>query len=64
MDKLSYVGVDVAKRTLELALGPDAKSCTVENSRPGIQKILQRQLKSFPPGDTESSSAEEQLDKG
>ena len=42
MDKLSYVGVDVAKRTLELALGPDAKSCTVENDRPGIQKILQK----------------------
>jgi transposase len=44
MDNLSYVGVDVAKRTLELALGPDAKSCTVENSRPGIQKILEKQI--------------------
>jgi transposase len=42
MDKLSYVGVDVSKRTLELALSPDAKSCTVENDRPGIQKILQK----------------------
>jgi transposase len=42
MDKLSYVGVDVAKRTLECALGPDAKSFTVENNRPGIQKIIER----------------------
>lgn len=42
MNELVYVGVDVSKATLEIALEPDAKSFAVENHRQGIAKLLVR----------------------
>ena len=35
-----YIGVDVAKDTLEVALGPDAKSFQVDNNRQGLHKLV------------------------
>jgi len=40
MDGLSYVGVDVAKDSLEVALHPEAKSFSVTNDRAGIAKLM------------------------
>jgi transposase len=40
MNSLSYVGMDVAKESLEVALDPEAKSFSVSNDRVGIAKLL------------------------
>ena len=40
MNDFSFVGIDVAKATLEVALTPEAKSFTVDNERTGIEKLL------------------------
>jgi transposase len=40
MNKLFYVGMDVAKETLEIALGPQAKSFSISNDRVGMAKLL------------------------
>lgn len=42
MNGLVYVGVDVAKDSLEVALHPGAKSFSVTNDRDGIGKIIAR----------------------
>ena len=42
MDKLSYFGVDVAKDTLEVARGPEARTFSVPNDRVGIGQLLQQ----------------------
>ena len=40
MNDFSFVGIDVLKATLEVALTPEAKSFTVDNERTGIEKLL------------------------
>jgi transposase len=40
MDNPSYVGVDVAKDTLEIAFDPDGKTSNIPNDRVGIAKLL------------------------
>jgi transposase len=40
MNGLSYIGVDVAKETLEIALGPEAKTFSVPNDRVGVGQLL------------------------
>jgi transposase len=40
MDNPSYVGVDVAKDTLEIAFDPDGKTSNTSNDRVGIAKLL------------------------
>jgi transposase len=42
MDKLSYVGVDVSKETLEIALQPDGKTFKVKNDQVGLDALLKR----------------------
>jgi len=42
MNGLVYVGVDVSKDSLEVALGPDAQSFSITNDRDGIGKFLPR----------------------
>jgi transposase len=42
MNELVYVGVDVSKASLEVALGPETKSFSVENHRVGIGTLLRR----------------------
>ena len=42
MNGLVYVGVDVAKDSLEVALQSDAKSFSVTNDRDGIGKVMPR----------------------
>jgi transposase len=42
MDKPSYIGVDVAKVSLEIALGPEAKTFSVPNDRVGLGQLLKR----------------------
>lgn len=42
MDELSYIGVDVAKDALEIALGPESKTFSVPNDRAGIGQLLPR----------------------
>jgi hypothetical protein len=42
MNELVYVGVDVSKASLEIALGPETKSFSVENHRVGIGTLLRR----------------------
>ena len=42
MDKTSYIGVDVAKDSLEIALGPEAKTFSVPNDRVGLGQLLKQ----------------------
>src|SRR5205814_2010376 len=42
MNGLVYVGVDVAKDSLEVALRPDVKSFSVSNDRDGSGKLMAR----------------------
>jgi transposase len=40
MNGFTYVGMDVSKDALDVALSPDSKPFRVDNSRDGIQKLL------------------------
>jgi transposase len=40
MDGFIFVGIDVSKRALDVALSPQAKPFRVDNDREGIQKLL------------------------
>jgi transposase len=42
LNKLSFVGVDVAKDNLEIARGPDAKTFSVPNDRLGLAQLLKQ----------------------
>jgi transposase len=42
MDMLSYIGVDVAKDALEIALGPEAKTFSLPNDHVGLGQLIQK----------------------
>lgn len=42
MDELSFIGVDVAKDSLQIALSPQSKTFSVPNDRVGIGQLLQQ----------------------
>jgi transposase len=43
-----YVGIDVAKATLDVAIGSDGAAVQVENSEGGIARLIERLLESAP----------------
>jgi transposase len=42
MDDFAFIGIDVSKATLEVALAPEAKPFTIANDRPEIKKLLSK----------------------
>jgi transposase len=42
MSVLQYVGIDVAKSSLEVALGPDSKPFSITNDQQGLSRLLEK----------------------
>ena len=49
MKQATYVGVDVSKKQLDVAIRPLGKVCGVNNDRKGISQLVKRLKKLQPP---------------